>query len=191
MGTREIQERIASGDRDAWAELYQEYKRVVMSVCFAILRNEDEALDAAQETFVKVFENAKSLNPNGHLKGWLTTIAANLCRDKLRKRKRGLHWVKQWITTQKADWADGNLDVEVAKDFRAQAVNEAIAELDDEFRIPLVLKYYSDLSYREIASILSEQEGKPVAEDTVGSRINRAKGRLRDALIAKGVGSHE
>ncbi len=191
MGRRDIIAGVAQGDRKAWAELYEEYKRVVMAVCVAILRNEDEALDAAHETFVKVYENAKSLNPNGNLKGWLTTIAANLCRDRLRKRKRGLHWMKQWVTERKSDWIEDDIDERVAKDLRAAAMKRAIEKLDDEFRIPLVLKYYSDLSYKEIADILTEQEGRPIAEDTVGSRLNRAKSRLREMLTAEGVQPHD
>ena len=190
MGTRELIERISSGDRMAWEELYREFKRDVLAVCIAILRDEDEALDAAQETFMKVFQKASSLNPNGNLKGWLTTIAANHCRDRLRKQQRGVSFVRQWFTSKRDEQTQPSVEKAVIREFRDEALDSAIAELDDEFRVPLVLKFYSNLSYREIAAILSESEGKPIAEETVGSRLNRAKSKLKQILEARGVFPH-
>lgn len=184
-------EKISTGDRQAWAELYSTYKRMVLAVCIAILKDEEEALDVAQETFVKVFNNAKSLNPNGNLNGWLRTVAANLCRDRLRKRQRGVRWLQQWLSQRKSDFTDSRIERTVQLDERDEALQDAIAELEDEFRLPLLLKYYSDLSYKEIAELLTAQEGKNVAEDTVGSRLNRAKGKLRKLLIERGVVPHE
>jgi len=190
MGTRELVERVSAGDRAAWAELYNEYKRVVMGVCVAILKDQDEALDAAQETFMKVFEKAESLNPNGNLKGWLTTIAANHCRDRLRKRKSGLQWFKQWVASNSDTLEKPSVEKAVVMEFQNETMELAIAELEDEFRIPLVLKFYSDLSYKEIAEIMSEREGKKIAEETIGSRLNRAKSKLKAILIERGVYPH-
>lgn len=183
--------RISEGDRQAWADLYREYKRMVLAVCIAILKDQEEALDVAQETFVKVFDNAKSLNPNGNLQGWLRTVAANLCRDRLRKRERGAKWLQLWLSQRKSNFVESGIEHSIESDARDEALQEAIAELDDEFRLPLILKYYSDLSYKEIAEILSDQEGKNVAEDTIGSRLNRAKGKLKIVLIERGMVPNE
>ena len=190
MGTRDLITRVSSGDRMAWEELYSEYKRDVMAVCIAILRDEDEALDAAQETFMKVFQKASSLNTNGNLKGWLTTVAANHCRDRLRKRQRGVSFVRKWFAGKRDDQTQPTVERAVMSEFRNEALDKAISELADEFRVPLVLKFYSNLSYKEIASILSESEGKPIAEETVGSRLNRAKSKLKKILVEQGVYPH-
>ncbi|MCS7198064.1 MAG: hypothetical protein NZ930_05235 [Candidatus Bipolaricaulota bacterium] len=77
----ELLRRVCEGNREAWAQFYEQFKREVIGVCMAILHNEHEALDAAEETFLKVFSRCDELNSNGNARSWPLKIAANVCKD--------------------------------------------------------------------------------------------------------------
>lgn len=176
----ELLQRVSRGDRDAWAQFYETFKREVIGVCLAILHNEHEALDAAEETFLKVFTRCAQLNPNGNAYSWLLTIAANACKDRLRRERTKLAWLRQ--TARLPIFRKHSVEAQLEKDLRCAVVQQALAQLDEKYRQPLVLRFYADLDYAQIAQILSELEGEPLTETTVGTRINRAKEQLRALL---------
>ncbi|MBI3460549.1 RNA polymerase sigma factor [Candidatus Acetothermia bacterium] len=180
-------ERVAKGDRSAWAELYERHKREVLALCYGILRNKDDATDAAEEAFLKVFQNSASLNPNGNARAWLLTIAANTCKDKLRKEKNKQAWLQRWKVAVKPRWKRHPVEHTVAEEFLGETVRTALFDLPDKYRIPLILRYYTDMDYTQIAETLSEFEGESLTAATVGSRINRAKEQLKDILLEKGA----
>lgn len=176
----ELLRRVCEGDRAAWAEFYEAFKREVIGVCVAILRDEHDALDAAEETFLKVFSRCADLNPDGNARSWLLTIAANVCKDKLRRKRSRLAWLSRWKILELG--RTNPVESRVQRDLRCEAVQKALARLDEKYRRPLVLRFYADLDYARIAQILSELEGNPITETTVGTRINRAKEQLRALL---------
>lgn len=178
----ELLQRVCEGDRTAWAQLYETFKREVVGVCLAFLHNEHEALDAAEETFLKVFTRCSDLNPDGNVRSWLLTIAANICKDKLRKERNKLKWLRRWKVAQMSQPRRTPVEAQIQKDFQCEAVRQALAQLDEKYRRPLVLRFYADLDYAQIAEILNEIEGEPITETTVGTRINRAKEQLRTLL---------
>ncbi len=180
-------ERVAEGDRSAWGELYERHKHEVIALCYGILRNRDDATDAAEEAFVKVFQNASSLNPSGNARAWLLTIAANTCKDKLRKEKNKQAWLQRWKVAVKPKWKRHPVEHSVTEDALSESVRTAVFALPDKYRIPLILRYYTDMDYAQIAEALFELEGEPLTAATVGSRINRAKDQLRDIMLEKGV----
>jgi RNA polymerase sigma-70 factor (ECF subfamily) len=187
----ELLQRVSRGDRDAWAQFYERFKREVVGVCLAFLHNEHEALDAAEETFLKVFARAADLNPNSNARSWLLTIAANICKDKLRKERNALKWLQQWKIAKVPEFRKHSVEAQVQKDFQCEAVQRALAQLDEKYRRPLVLRFYANLDYAQIAQLLSELEGEPLTETTVGTRINRAKAQLRLLLSEQKVGRDE
>lgn len=178
----ELLRRVSQGDRAAWAQFYEEFKREVIGVCVAILHNEHDALDAAEETFLKVFSRCGELDPDGNVRHWLLTIAANVCKDKLRRERRRLAWLSRWKITELSRWRKNPVESKVQDDFRCEAVQKALAQLDEKYRRPLVLRFYADLDYEKIAQVLHELEDEPITETTVGTRINRAKEQLRALL---------
>ncbi len=180
-------ERVAKGDRSAWGELYERHKREVIALCYGILRNRDEATDAAEEAFLKVFQNASSLNPNGNARSWVLTIAANTCKDKLRKEKNKQAWLQRWKVAVKPKLKRHSVEHRVAEEELGDSVRAALFELPDKYRIPLILRYYTDMDYTQIADALSDFEGEPLTAATVGSRINRAKDQLKDVMLKKGA----
>ncbi len=178
----ELLRRVREGDRAAWAQFYEEFKREVIGVCMAILHNEHEALDAAEETFLKVFSRCAELDPDGNARGWLLKIAANVCKDKLRRERSRMAWLSRWKISELSRWRRNPVETQVRQDFRSEAVQKALTQLDEKYRRPLVLRFYADLDYAQIAEILHEIEGEPITETTVGTRLNRAKEQLRALL---------
>jgi RNA polymerase sigma-70 factor (ECF subfamily) len=179
--------RVAAGNRDAWAEFYERHKREVIALCYGILRHTEDATDAAEEAFLKVFQNAHVLKANGNARAWLLTVAANTCKDKLRKEKNKLAWLQRWKVAAKPKWKRHSVEKAVTEDLLAETVRSALFQLPDKYRIPLILRYYTDMDYAQIAETVSELEGEPVTATTVGSRINRAKEQLKAILLEKGV----
>lgn len=187
MGIEALASRIAQGDRAAWGAIYQLYKNQVFGLCLGILRDREEAMDAAQETFLKVFDNAATINPDGNIQAWLLKIATNTCRAKLHKRRNRDNWLQRWVIGKLPDGSRNEIEEGVERDLLSQAVQEALDELDGKYRIPLVLKFYAGMDYEEITRVLSELEGDEVSKGTVGSRINRGKAKLKEKLLEKGV----
>lgn len=178
----ELLRRVREGDRAAWAQFYEEFKREVIGVCMAILHNEHEALDAAEETFLKVFSRCAELDPDGNARGWLLKIAANVCKDKLRREHSRMAWLSRWKISELSRWRRNPVETQVRQDFRGEAVQKALTQLDEKYRRLLVLRFYADLDYAQIAEILHEIEGEPITETTVGTRLHRAKEQLRALL---------
>lgn len=178
----ELLRQVREGNRDAWAQFYEHFKREVIGVCVAILHNEHDALDAAEETFLRVFSRCSDLDPDGNARSWLFKIAANVCKDKLRRERSKLAWFSRWKISGFSRWHKNPVESRVHEDFRCEAVQKALAQLDEKYRRPLILRFYAGLDYAQIAQILSDIEGEPITETTVGTRIHRAKEQLRAVL---------
>jgi len=177
-----LAERLAQGDPGAWEELYETYKNGVVGLCLGYLHNREAALDAAEEAFVKAFKYSKRVLTSGNVRAWLYTIAANTCKDMLRKQKRGQSFVKNWMAGKRHEFHSEPVDQTVAREQRHDAMRDAISQLDETYRIPLILRFYEDMDYDEIAMTLTELEGSPVKRGTVASRLNRAKRQLKFIL---------
>jgi len=178
----ELAERLAAGEADAWGILYAEYKRNVLGLCLGYLYNREDALDAAEETFVKAMNKAHHIRADGNVRSWLLSIAANTCKDWIRKEQRKTAWLKRWLRGRRETFPSPGAADTVAREERHDAVRAAIARLDETYRLPLLLKYYEGMDYDQIAEILSETEGAPVRRGTVASRLNRAKAQLKVLL---------
>ena len=159
---------------ELWEMLYQSYKRDVLGVCLGILRHEEDAADAAEEAFLKAFKNAAKLDLQGNVRGWLLKIAVRTAIDMLRRQRRWQRLLPKLRWTPRPRYGDPE------REWRDELIRDALAKLDERYRLPLVLWSYG-LSYREIAEILG------VVEGTVGSRISRAKELLRREVLDGGV----
>jgi RNA polymerase sigma factor (sigma-70 family) len=148
------------------------------------LQNETEAADAAQETFVRVYENRAKFKKDARFSTWLYTIATNLVRDRFRSRARH----PQVSLDSEHPLTGGSLGESLAEQRpspsdvlqgaeRAEIVRRAVALLPEELRTPLLLAEYEERSHTEIATIL---DCSPKAVET---RIYRARQQLRSRLI--------
>jgi RNA polymerase sigma-70 factor (ECF subfamily) len=166
-----------TGDQDAFAELVYTYQDSVYNLCYRMLGERTEAEDAAQETFLKAYLNLKRYDPERSFKTWLLTIASNHCIDRLRRRR--MKWLS--IDDQLPPNVSLRSDEPEPEDAmlftqRSQAVQELLDKLAPDYRAAVVLRYWYDYSYLEIADILD------TTESAVKSRLFRARQMLAEKL---------
>lgn len=184
--------RIASGEADAFDVIVGRYQGPMIGFLHGMLGNRDDALDGAQEVFVRVFTQAHRYQPSAPFRAWLYRIATNVAIDIFRKRKRrwgGLLPQRSRRSNDRGDERDPLDDVPdgdataltgILDRERAEAIGRAVATLPGRYRDALVLRDLQDLSYEEVAEVLGCRVG------TVKSRINRARNLLRQKLVAFG-----
>jgi RNA polymerase sigma-70 factor (ECF subfamily) len=149
------------------------------SYAMILTRNQAEAEDLVQETYVRAISAMGRLRDGSNMKGWLFTILRNVWFNQLRKWRNGHQMTEIQVKDGDADSFAGpskdSHDLYVNK-MEAERVRAAIQELPVDFREIILLREYEDLSYREIASVLDCPVG------TVMSRLGRARAKLRGVL---------
>jgi RNA polymerase sigma-70 factor (ECF subfamily) len=178
-------EATRDGDEDAFAILVGRYRNQITNYIYRMLNDYDEAVDLAQETFVRVFRAADRYQTNYAFSTYIYRIATNLAISELRRRKRRKLFSLNGFFQHKEDdlLVEFNppderplIDSELVAEERRVAVSRAICTLPEKYRAPLVLRDVEGKSYEEIARILEMNEG------TVKSRISRARGLLKEKL---------
>ena len=165
-------------DRQLLAQsLLDHYFAPVHRLALSILADEAEADDVAQETFITALRRLDRYDPQTNLKAWLSTIAVNLSRDKLRRRKARQRWSDLWHGAQRHP-GERARDVEDGQLARAAtaALWAAVNDLDEKHRLPVILRYANGYAVREIAAVLQVPEG------TIHSRLHHACRKLAVAL---------
>ena len=164
------------GDRNAFSELVRIHTRGVFNVVYRMCGDALIAEDAAQETFIRAWQNLSSYRPQTPLRNWLYRIAFNAGMDMLRKEKRILP-----NAIEDLNLTDGRpgLESQVSQQERTQLVQKAILSLPDASRAVLILREYEELSYQDISSTLDIPVG------TVMSRLNYARKLLKEKLEQK------
>lgn len=162
-----------NGDRNAFSELVRIHAQGVLNVVYRMCGDMLVAEDAAQETFIRAWQNLSSYRPGTPLRNWLYRIAFNAGMDMLRKNKRILP-----EDIEDLHLTDGQPSPEslVSQNERTAMVQKAVLSLPDASRAVLVLREYEGLSYQEISSTLDIPVG------TVMSRLNYARNLLKSKL---------
>lgn len=170
---------LASTDRRAAIGLVAaKYRDRLFSHALYIVKNHQEAYDVVQEVFIKMMREKRFFNEDFKMKAWLFRVTSNLCFNIVRdKRRRGA--ILDGMQKRTSFAADQ--DDLVFSDERQKHILVAMEELSQDHREILMLRYYSDLSYAEIADALNVKLG------TVMSRLSRAKGKLMEVLDEPGV----
>lgn len=172
-------QRAQAHDADALGEIYRRHVRRVFGLCRYMLESRESAEDATSEVFLKLQHSIESYDGSIPFHKWLLRVCANQCIDALRRRKRGrqvIVEVEEGIAViEPASQEPSPLGAVLSKEARAQ-VRDAIARLPENYRVPLVLRYYGELSYDEIAQQLGLQK------NYVAALIFRAKQDLRRKL---------
>jgi RNA polymerase sigma-70 factor (ECF subfamily) len=157
----------------------------VFSFCFRMMGSRDEAMDITQETFTSVYQHLGSFRKDSLLSTWILRIAKNLCLNRLRHLARQGAGSSEPLEEVSDEVLSGHLQEpqrpDDAVDAKRQqaAVQRAIALLEEELRVLVVLRDIEGLSYGEIAEVTDQPEG------TVKSRLHRARERLAE-LLGKG-----
>ncbi|HEX6992918.1 MAG TPA: RNA polymerase sigma factor [Gammaproteobacteria bacterium] len=164
-------------DHANFEQLYRSHYRRVRGLCRQLLGRADSADDAAQEAFMRAYRAFDRYDPAQPFAAWIMTIASRYCIDVVRRRAKEA----QLFGDEDVERVDHGseeattLDALVASE-RAEELKAAIASLPDKHRIPLVLAYFEDASYDEIAAVLG------VTRNHVGVLILRAKQALRRTM---------
>lgn len=167
--TELIKEALAGGEQ-ALAVLLQENYPKVVGYFIKLTQDPELARDLTQETMVKAIKKLPKYRGAAKFSSWLIAIGSNLYRDELRKRK----------VVEKNRPSPGETDNKGDQEGEMKAdIKRALLRLSAEKRVPLILKYYYDYSYQEIAAVLKIPVG------TVRSRLHSAVRQLREALTEK------
>ena len=168
-------EQCRVGDSSAIESFVETYQQDVYRLALSILDDPNEADDATQESLLAALRALDSFHGASSLKTWLFSITVNICRTRLQKQKlreRLRQILGAILQTARTPSVEENT-IEHELD---EALWRAVHTMDEKHRIPVVLRYYHDLSVAEIATILQIPEG------TVHSRLNTARRLLHGAL---------
>jgi RNA polymerase sigma-70 factor (ECF subfamily) len=177
-------EATKQGDETAFAEIVSRYRNPITNYLYRLLNDYEEAVDLAQETFVRVYFAAERYHTGYAFSTYLYRIATNLAISEMRRRKRrkllsltGLFQPEGEAETE-FDPADKNPlpDAALLEDEQQKVIARAIAAMPEKYRLPIVLRDIEEKSYEEVAEILGLGLG------TTKSRISRARGLLKEKL---------
>lgn len=145
-------------------EIYERHRQTVYRVCFAYMKNSEDAADAVQETFIRLIRKAPAFENTEHEKAWLIRTASNICKDELK------HW---W---RKHDDLDNYKETESTEKTEIDDVIMAVMDLPNKYKTVVYLYYYEGYTSVEIADIL----GKP--KSTIRNYLHEARKILKERL---------
>ncbi len=177
--------RILNGERELFHELIRPYERMVYMTVFSIVKNETDAEDGAQDAIVNAYRHLERFRGEAKFSTWLTTIAVNEGRQKLRRQKRAREdsldepiagEEEEFTPAPLTDWKEIPLEALERKELRA-ALRTAVAELPDIYRQIFTLRDLEELNVAETAAALG------INENMVKVRLHRARMMLQKSLV--------
>lgn len=181
LSDQELMKLVQAGDASPAGEIFDRYSARIYNFTFRFLRNSEAAEDATQEVFLKMLKYARQFHGEAKLSTWLFSIAANLCRDYLRKADNKAKEPEETLISLPAA-ADSSPELTLEKRENEVRVQRALGLLTPEQREAILLSRYQGLSYAEIAQIAGCSEG------AVKTRVFRAMETLKKALAGDAGG---
>jgi RNA polymerase sigma-70 factor (ECF subfamily) len=177
-------EATKNGDERAFDEIVRRYRNPITNYLYRFLNDYEEAVDLAQETFVRVYFAIDRYHTDYAFSTYIYRIATNLAISEIRKRKRrrilsltGLFQIETEDNTEFQPPDERSLpDADLIDDERSKIISRAIATLPEKYRVPIILRDIEGRSYDEIAAIMDLGLG------TTKSRISRARALLKEKL---------
>jgi RNA polymerase sigma-70 factor (ECF subfamily) len=153
-GIASLLEQIQEGDREAFMTIIRLYQQKVFSLAYSILRDREDALDAVQETFLRLYQKAGLYKPGNSFQGWLLQMAKNISIDGYRKRRR-----------KKQDWESAKPleEIPIAVEDRAgdsadsdlrSAFSRSVETLAERQRMVFIMRHYNELPFNEISAAM-------------------------------------
>ena len=173
---------VRAGDSDAWGELYGQYAPAIFRFCRRALPTREDAEDATTEIFMKVRQKLGTYDASRPFTAWLYKVASNHCWDLLRRRRIRQDLETGDLETLPLEHPDPDQLEQLQTEHDSKHVRAGLAKMPDRARMALVLRYYSDMSYDEIADTLG------VRRAFVGVLLLRARHQLREILAEGGGG---
>ncbi|HYM00920.1 MAG TPA: RNA polymerase sigma factor [Blastocatellia bacterium] len=168
-------ERAQKGDKAAFEDLMVRSERRVVSIAWKMLGNEDDARDAAQDAFFRLYKYLKSYRASEDFDGWLYRIVINVCRDIRRKRKASTvsYESERDAGALESLVSEDDIEAKAIESQQRQIVAQALDSLSKKEREALVLRDLEGLSTSEVARILGS------SETTVRSQISTARSKIK------------
>ena len=162
------------GNKDAFSEIIYRYKRLIYSVAYKFARDNDEVNDLAQEAFIKIYKSLSKYDCQYKFSTWSVKVATNICLDHVRRKK-----LKSVSLDEIENFTGSNNSPEeyYLRKEKSQTLKNAIEELPEIYRVPILMYHQKGMSYKEIADSL----GKPMS--IIKNRIFRARHTLKESLI--------
>jgi len=168
--------RARTGDTQAWGDLYREFAPAIFRFCRRAMPTREDAEDATMEIFMKLRDKLIQYDQSRSFTAWLYRVAANHCWDMLRRRKARHEKDTEDIDGLPLETPEPNQLEKLIEERTGEEVRKALDKLGTRARMALVMRYYSDMSYDEIADALG------VRRPFVGVVLLRARHELRQAL---------
>jgi RNA polymerase sigma-70 factor (ECF subfamily) len=183
LSDNELITAVRAGDEDAFAEIVTRYRGQITNFLYRFLNDYEEAVDLAQETFVRVYFALDRYHTGFAFSTYIYRIASNLAISELRKRKRrrlmsltGLFQGADHEAEYQPEDGGALPDQLLVESERDHVIAKAISSLPEKYRLPIVLRDVEQRSYEEVAAIMGLGLG------TTKSRISRGRGLLREKL---------
>lgn len=164
------------GDKAAFGNLIEAYQGPVYNLAYRMLNNTGEAEEAAQEAFIRAYTRLESYNPDHKFSTWMLSITSNYCIDVIRKRRALLLSIDEPLPPHPALHSDNDKgpEAELMNAEQQELVQRMLQELPEEYRQAVVLRYWYDLSYEEIADMMN------TTVSAIKSRLFRARRQLAE-----------
>ena len=176
--------RAQKGDRDAYGHLVERFQTRIYSFCYQFFRDRDIATEMTQETFLRAFRYIKKYDPSKKFSTWVYSIAKNICIDEKRKMDRSRTVPIEDVSPSSFQSSHQGQHLKDPSQISLQLedrmlLESAIAQLPDKYKAAIILCYFQELPYQEIADILG------LSLNLVKVRIFRAKKQLLEILKEK------
>lgn len=174
-------EQAREGDKTAFGQLIEAYQTPVYNLAYRMLGNAGEAEEAAQEAFIRAYTRLDSYDPAHKFSTWLLSITSNYCIDLIRKRRAVLLSLDEPLPPHPALHSDNTEgpEAQVVAHEREKMVQAMLSGLPSEYREAVVLRYWYDMSYEEIAVV------QDTTVSAVKSRLFRARRQLVEATQSR------
>lgn len=183
-----ILDRVRQGEDSAFDELVALFQRPMFNLAYRMLNNYEDANDAAQDIFIKVYNSLDKFRGDSKFSTWLYTLGSNTCRNKIRKRNRinqrevvSLDDTFEDSDNSKLTFVDPAADaIELIKNKEVkELVEKAISELGDDYQRVIIMRDLEHLTYEEVAQATGSSMG------TVKSRLSRARALVKEKLAIR------
>ncbi len=182
MTDEQLVQQFQYGEQDRFDDLVRRYQDRVLNTCYRYLGDKENARDAAQEVFIKIFYALDSFKPKARVSTWIYRICFNHCLNviRARKRRRWLFFSQQLEDTGAVILMQdegNNPEQQIQDSERAKVVQRALSKLSSSQQTAVILHRYQELSYKEIADVMN------TSVNAVESLLHRAKKKL--AILLK------
>lgn len=166
------------GDEEAFTSLVETYHKAVYHLCFRMLGNHEDAEDASQETFLRAFRSLKRYDLNRPFSTWLLSIAAHHCIDLIRKRRMRIVSIENLPVPHVQD-PSPEVETSMISNQERRNIQEVLAVLHSLDRAIVVMYYWYEFSYHEIAEALR------LSTSAVKSRLHRARRAMAQSWMER------